>query len=116
VKRSIQRTLELLASHPRSGRLAGFEDTVVLPAGCYPYLIYWVIEAGEAWIVHIRDARRRRWRGELDQNQPEPAPGSSHWPDKTIGLRYLPRHATDHDNRGAREGLRPHGAASVRDR
>lgn len=38
--------------------------TRVLPAGRYPYLVYWTIEAGEAWIVHIRDARRKPWRGE----------------------------------------------------
>jgi plasmid stabilization system protein ParE len=64
VERSIQRAIELIGDHPRSGRFAGVEDTRVLPAGRYPYLIYWVIEAGEAWIVHIRDARRRPWKGE----------------------------------------------------
>jgi toxin ParE1/3/4 len=64
VKRSIQRTIELIGNHPRSGRLAGIADTHVLPAGCHPYLIYWIIEAGEAWIIHIRDARRRPWEGE----------------------------------------------------
>jgi plasmid stabilization system protein ParE len=64
VKRSIQRTIELIGNHPRSGRLAGIGDAHVLPAGRYPYLVYWIIEAREAWIVHIRDARRRPWRGQ----------------------------------------------------
>ena len=64
VKRSIQRTIELIGDHPRSGRLAEIQAVHVLPAGRYPYLIYWIVEAGEAWIVHIRDARRRPWRGE----------------------------------------------------
>jgi toxin ParE1/3/4 len=64
VKQSIQRTIELIGDHPRSGRLAGIHAVHVLSAGRYPYLIYWIIEAGEAWIVHIRDARRRPWRGE----------------------------------------------------
>jgi hypothetical protein len=37
------------------------QATRVLPAGRYPYLIYWSVEGGEAWIVHIRDARRKPW-------------------------------------------------------
>jgi toxin ParE1/3/4 len=40
------------------------QATRVLPAGRYPYLIYWSIEDGEAWIVHIRHARRRPWTGQ----------------------------------------------------
>jgi hypothetical protein len=34
-----------------------------LPVGRYPYLVYWTVEADEAWIVHVRDGRRRPWRG-----------------------------------------------------
>ena len=59
VRRSIQKTTELIGEYPRSGRESGEEDLRVLPAGRYPYLIYWSVIAGEAWIVHIRDARRR---------------------------------------------------------
>jgi hypothetical protein len=33
-------------------------------AGRYPYLIYWSIEAGEVWIVHIRHAKREPWDAE----------------------------------------------------
>jgi plasmid stabilization system protein ParE len=61
VKRSIQKALELIGDYPEGGRLAGHEGVRVLPAGRYPYLIYWSIEGGDAWIIHIRDARRRPW-------------------------------------------------------
>jgi plasmid stabilization system protein ParE len=63
VKRAIQKTIGMIGEFPESGRRAGEQGTRVLPAGRYPYLIYWSIEAGEAWIVHIRDARRRPWTG-----------------------------------------------------
>jgi toxin ParE1/3/4 len=63
VKRAIQKTIELIGEFPRAGRLAGEEGIRVLPAGRYPYLIYWTVQGGEAWLVHIRDARRRPWAG-----------------------------------------------------
>jgi len=66
VKRAMQKTIELIGEFPEGGRRAGEQDTRVLPAGRYPYLIYWSIEGGEAWIVHIRHARRRPWRGADD--------------------------------------------------
>jgi toxin ParE1/3/4 len=61
VKRAVRKTIELIGEFPEGGRLAGEQATRVLPAGRYPYLIYWSIEAGEVWIVHIRHARRRPW-------------------------------------------------------
>ena len=64
VKRSIQKTIELIGEFPEGGRRAGEQATRVLPAGRYPYLIYWSVEAGEVWLIHIRDARRRPWTGE----------------------------------------------------
>ncbi|MGH6778387.1 MAG: type II toxin-antitoxin system RelE/ParE family toxin [Bradyrhizobium sp.] len=64
VKRAIQKTIELIGEFPEGGRRAGEEGARVLPAGRYPYLIYWTIEAGEAWLVHIRDARRKPWEGD----------------------------------------------------
>jgi toxin ParE1/3/4 len=62
VKRAIQKTIELVGEYPEGGRAVGEQGTRVLPAGRYPYLVYWSIEAGEAWLVHIRDGRRRPWR------------------------------------------------------
>jgi plasmid stabilization system protein ParE len=64
VKRAIDRTERLIEQFPQGGRRSKETGTRVLPAGRYPYLIYWTIEAGEAWIVHIRDARRKPWQGE----------------------------------------------------
>jgi toxin ParE1/3/4 len=62
VRRSMDRTLELIGQYPERGRRVGEQGTRVLPVGRYPYLIYWSIEAGEAWIVHIRHASRRPWQ------------------------------------------------------
>lgn len=64
VKRAIRKTIQVIGEFPEGGRRAGEEGTRVLPAGRYPYLIYWTVEAGEVWLVHIRDARRRPWEGE----------------------------------------------------
>ena len=64
LKRAVDRTLTLISQFPEIGKLEDEEGTRVLPAGRYPYLIYWLIEDGEAWIVHIRDGRRRPWRDE----------------------------------------------------
>lgn len=61
VMRALHRTIELIGQYPQSGRLAGEQGTRVLPVGRYPYLIYWSVEAGEAWIVHIRHTARRPW-------------------------------------------------------
>jgi plasmid stabilization system protein ParE len=63
VKRAIHKTIELIGEFPEGGRRAGEQATRVLPAGRYPYLIYWIVEGGEAWILHIRHARRRPWEG-----------------------------------------------------
>jgi plasmid stabilization system protein ParE len=64
VKRAIRKTIDLIGEFPEGGRLAGEQATRVLPAGRYPYLIYWIVEASEVWIVHIRHARRRPWEAD----------------------------------------------------
>ena len=63
VNRAIHKTIELIGEFPEGGRRAGVEEIRVLPAGRYPYLIYWSIGTGEVWLVHIRHARRRPWMG-----------------------------------------------------
>ena len=60
VKRVLQSTLKLIGQFPESGRLAA-QRVRVLPVGRYPYLIYWTIERGEAWVLHIRHASRQSW-------------------------------------------------------
>ena len=64
VKRTIRKTVDLIGQYPQSGRPSGEQGTRVVAAGRYPYLVYWSVEAGEVWIVHIRDGRRRPWTGE----------------------------------------------------
>jgi plasmid stabilization system protein ParE len=61
----MDKAFSLIGRHPQIGRLSEVQETRVLPVGRYPYLIYWSIEAGEAWIVHIRHARRRPWADEI---------------------------------------------------
>ncbi len=64
VARAMRKTLDVIGQFPHAGRLAGEEQTRVLPVGYYPYLIYWDVEAGEARILHIRHAARRPWDAE----------------------------------------------------
>jgi plasmid stabilization system protein ParE len=66
----IKKAIALIGHHPQIGRSSKVQETRVFPVGRYPYLIYWSIEAGEVWIVHIRHARRRPWADELSE-QPE---------------------------------------------
>jgi toxin ParE1/3/4 len=67
VARAIRRTIQLIGEFPQSGRLAGEQQTRVLPAGRYPYQIYWSVEGDKAWIVHIRHTARRPWNPDQDQ-------------------------------------------------
>ena len=56
VKRVLQSTLKLIEQFPESGRLAA-QRVRVLPVGRYPYLIYWTIERGEAWVLRASPGR-----------------------------------------------------------
>jgi toxin ParE1/3/4 len=67
VARAMQKTIEIIGQFPRSGRLAGEQGIRVLPAGRYPYLIYWSVEDHEARIVHIRHTARRPWNPDQDR-------------------------------------------------
>lgn len=64
VKRALRRTLDLIGRFPESGRVTGEQGTRVLPLSHYPYLVYWIVEDGQAWVVHIRHGARRPWRQE----------------------------------------------------
>ena len=61
VRRAIRKTIELIGQFPESGRFSTEQASRVLPAGKYLYLVYWIIEKNEVWIVHIRNGRRKRW-------------------------------------------------------
>jgi plasmid stabilization system protein ParE len=62
IKRTLDATVSVIGHFPKSGRLVGEGGVRVLPVGRYPYLVYWAVEAGDVWIVHIRDGRRKPWR------------------------------------------------------
>ncbi len=64
VRRAVENTERLIGQYPHCGRLTDVKATRVLPIGRYPYLMYWIVDADDAKIVHIRDARRRPWRGD----------------------------------------------------
>ena len=80
VQRAIQHTIDLIGQAPESGRRAGVQDTRVLPAGRSPYLIYWTIEWGEVWLIHIRLARAGRGKEGTNESHSEIMPTLIVWP------------------------------------
>ena len=63
VKSALQRSIDLIGENPRIGPVVGRQKARRIPVG-RPYLVYWTIDAGEVWILHIRHASRRPWQGE----------------------------------------------------
>lgn len=59
VERAIRRAVDTIAVFPSGGRRAGHRDVRERPATPYPYIVYWIIVAEEAHILHIRHAARR---------------------------------------------------------
>jgi toxin ParE1/3/4 len=59
VKNTIRKTIDAIGAYPLLGRSSGEGDSRVLRAGRYPYLIYWVVENGEVWLLHVRHTARR---------------------------------------------------------
>jgi plasmid stabilization system protein ParE len=55
--------IRLLASHPRIAPLTDEPGVHELTVPRRPYKVYYRIEGEEVWIVHIRDARRKPWKG-----------------------------------------------------
>jgi plasmid stabilization system protein ParE len=68
VKRFIKTRIEMLADYPFAAPAAGESDTRELSMSRYPYKVYYRVERGEVAIVHIRDARRRPWKGDADDD------------------------------------------------
>ena len=63
VKLAIKRTIDTIGQNPNIGHPTGREAIRGMPVGRYPYLVFWTVEAGEIWVVHIRHGARRVWRG-----------------------------------------------------
>jgi plasmid stabilization system protein ParE len=66
VKLGIVHAIRSLASHPRLGQLTDSTDVYELVVPRLPYKVYYRLKHEEVWILHIRDARRRPWKGEGD--------------------------------------------------
>jgi len=63
VRLAIKRTIDTIGKNPNIGRLIPKGAVRGAPVGRYPYLIFWTVEAGEIWVLHIRHGARRVWRG-----------------------------------------------------
>ena len=64
VKRTIVNAIRLLGSHPHMAPLTDVSGVRELSVPRRPYKVYYRVERGEIWIVHIRDARRKPWQGD----------------------------------------------------
>jgi plasmid stabilization system protein ParE len=59
VDRSIQRTIDLIAAFPGSGRTLEQRPPIrVMPVNRYPYLIFYTMRADEIVILHVRHGAR----------------------------------------------------------
>jgi plasmid stabilization system protein ParE len=63
VKRAIVNAIRLLGSHPHMAPPTDIPSVRELSIPRWSYKVYYQIEQGEIWIIHIRDARRRPWQG-----------------------------------------------------
>ena len=62
VKLAIHRTIETIGQNPKIGRTARGAIRG-MPVGRYPYLVFWIVEAGVIFVLHVRHGARRVWRG-----------------------------------------------------
>ncbi len=67
VARAMHKTIDLIGQFPQSGRPVSEFGVRVLPVGPYPYLVYWLAEVDEVWVIHIRHTARRPWNPALDR-------------------------------------------------
>jgi toxin ParE1/3/4 len=63
VKLAIRRTIDTIGQNPKIGQPLGSEAGRGMPVGRYPYLVFWTVEGGEVWVLHIRHGARTVWRG-----------------------------------------------------
>ncbi len=61
-KLAIMRASDTTGENPSLGHPTGRGATRGAPVGRYPYLVYWIVEADEVWLVHIRHGARKPWR------------------------------------------------------
>lgn len=63
VKLAIRRTIDTIAQNPDIGHFIARGAIRGVPVARYPYLVFWTVEAGEIWVLHIRHGARSVWRG-----------------------------------------------------
>ncbi len=63
VELAIKRTIDTISHNPGIGHATASRGVRGMPVGRYPYLVFWTVEAGEIWVLHIRHGARTVWRG-----------------------------------------------------
>jgi len=63
VKLAIKHIIDTISHNPSIGHPTARRTIRGMPVGRYPYLVFWTVEAGEIWVLHIRHGARRVWRG-----------------------------------------------------
>jgi toxin ParE1/3/4 len=59
VQRAIETSIGILADFPLLAPLTELPGVRELTIVRHPYKVYYTVEDGDIWILHIRDARRR---------------------------------------------------------
>jgi toxin ParE1/3/4 len=63
VELATKRTIDTISHNPSIGHATASRAVRGMPVGRYPYLVFWTVEAGEIWVLHIRHGARTVWRG-----------------------------------------------------
>ncbi|HEY1782906.1 MAG TPA: type II toxin-antitoxin system RelE/ParE family toxin [Roseiarcus sp.] len=63
VELAIKRTIDTIAQNPDLGNSIARSNVRSMPVARYPYLVFWTVEVGEIWVLHIRHGARSVWRG-----------------------------------------------------
>lgn len=63
IARTIDETAKVIAQFPGMGRMSAEDGVRFVSVARFPYLIYWRVEGGDVWIVHIRHTSREPWTG-----------------------------------------------------
>jgi toxin ParE1/3/4 len=66
VKELIERRIASLANFPFMAPETDEPGVHELTIVRYPYKVYYEVEGGEVWIIHIRHSSRRPWTGDDD--------------------------------------------------
>jgi toxin ParE1/3/4 len=65
VRRAIETSVALLGDFPELAQATDVPGVRELTIVRYPYKVYYAVDGGDVWILHIRDARRKPWTEEV---------------------------------------------------